>query len=67
MRIGTLKTGWNSFSQNFETFAGSLKRWKGKKKKKTGQFLQGPSKTRPNGFSEKTELPNTGSTPVVCR
>jgi hypothetical protein len=35
MRIGTLKTGWNFFSQNFETFAGSLKRWKGEKKIKT--------------------------------
>ncbi len=67
MRIGTLKTGWNFFSQNFETFAGSLKRWKGEKKLKPGQVLQGPSRTRPSGFSEKTKLPNTGSNPVVCR
>jgi hypothetical protein len=67
MRIGTLKIGCNFFSQNFETFVGSLKDGRGKKKLKPGQFLQAPSRTRLSGFSEKTEMPNTASNPVVCR
>jgi len=39
----------------------------GEKKIKLGEFVQGISRTKPNGFSKKTKLPNTGSNPVVCK
>jgi hypothetical protein len=56
MRIGILKTSYNFFHKILKPLLVFLK-MEGKKKKKPGEFLQGLSRTRPNGISKKLNCP----------